>query len=57
MLEKILKLFKEYKILSIDELKEKLVLESAKDFVELIKNIQKLEQRLKITQLPNEKFI
>ena len=57
MLEKIEKIFKEDKVLSIEDLKEKLNIESAKEFVELVKNVGKLERKLTITQLPNEKFL
>ena len=57
MLEKIEKIFKEEKVLSIEDLKEKLNIESAKDFVELVKHVGKLERKLAITQLPNEKFL
>ena len=57
MLEKIEKIFKEEKVLSIEDLKEKLNIESAKDFVELVKHVGKLERKLTITQLPNEKFL
>ena len=57
MLEKIEKIFKEEKVLSIEDLKEKLNIESAKDFVELVKNVGKLERKLAITQLPSEKFL
>ena len=57
MLEKIEKIFKEEKVLSIEDLKEKLNIESAKEFVELVKNVGKLERKLAITQLPNEKFL
>ena len=42
MSEIILSLFKEHKVLSIEDLKEKLNIESAKDFVELIKHVEKL---------------
>ena len=57
MLEKIEKIFKEDKVLSIEDLKEKLNIDSAKEFVELVKNVGKLERKLVITQLPNEKFL
>ena len=57
MSEIILSLFKEHKVLSIEDLKEKLNIESAKDFVELIKHVEKLEQKSTIVQLPNEKFL
>ena len=57
MLEKIINLFKQYKVLSIEDLKEKLEVESAKDFVELVKFVGKLEQKSTIIQLPNEKFL
>ena len=57
MLEKIEKIFKEEKVLSIEDLKEKLNIDSAKEFVELVKNVEKLERKLTITQLPNEKFL
>ena len=57
MLEKIEKIFKEEKVLSIEDLKEKLNIESAKEFVELVKNVEKLERKLVVTQLPNEKFL
>ena len=57
MLEKIEKIFREEKVLSIEDLKEKLNIESAKEFVELVKNVGKLERKLTITQLPNEKFL
>ena len=53
MSEIILSLFKEHKVLSIEDLKEKLNIESAKDFVELIKYVEKLEQKSTIVQLPN----
>ena len=56
MLEKIINLFKQYKVLSIEDLKEKLEVESAKDFVELVKYVGKLEQKSTIIQLPNEKI-
>ena len=39
MLEKIEKIFKEDKVLSIEDLKEKLNIDSAKEFVELVKNV------------------
>ena len=57
MLEKIINLFKQYKVLSIEDLKEKLEVESTKDFVELVKFVGKLEQKSTIIQLPNEKFL
>ena len=57
MLEKIENIFKKEKILSIEDLKERLNIESAKEFVELVKNVGKLERKLAITQLPNEKFL
>ncbi|MGX7111214.1 ribonuclease R [Gemella cuniculi] len=57
MVENILRLFRENKILSVEELKEKLNIESAKEFVALIKKIGRLEERMIITQLPNEKFL
>ncbi len=57
MSEIILSLFKEHKVLIIEDLKEKLNIESAKDFVELIKHVEKLEQKSTIVQLPNEKFL
>ncbi|MGX7068401.1 ribonuclease R [Gemella bergeri] len=57
MLDNILKLFKKYGVLSIDDLKEKLAVSSAKTFVELVKCLEKLEQRAIIIQLPNEKFL
>ena len=37
MLEKIEKIFKEEKVLSIEDLKERLNIESAKEFVDLVK--------------------
>ena len=57
MLENIINLFKQYKVLSIEDLKEKLEVESAKDFVELVKYVGKLEHKSTIMQLPNEKFL
>ena len=57
MLEKIEKIFKDKKVISIEDLKESLNIESAKEFVELVKNVGKLERKLVITQLPNEKFL
>ena len=57
MLENIINLFKQYKVLSIEDLKEKLEVESAKDFVELVKFVGKLEHKSTIMQLPNEKFL
>lgn len=57
MFERLAKLFQEQKILSIDDLKEKLEIENSKEFVALIKNIEKLSAQKKIAQLKNEKFI
>ena len=57
MLERIEKIFREEKVLSIEDLKEKLDIESAKEFVELVKNVGKLERKLVVTQLPNENFL
>lgn len=57
MLDKILNLFKKEKVLGIEDLKERLEVETSKDFVELVKQIGKLEQKMTIVQLPNEKFL
>ena len=51
MLEKIEKIFKEEKVLSIEDLKERLNIESAKEFVELVKNVGKLERATNLTFL------
>ncbi|MBU0278907.1 ribonuclease R [Gemella sp. zg-1178] len=57
MKEKIIQLFKEYKILDIEKIKEKLYIEDSKSFVDLIKNIEELTRKKLIIQIKNEKFI
>ncbi|MBF0715460.1 ribonuclease R [Gemella palaticanis] len=56
-MNKIIIELEENKILSVEELKEKLNIEDSKQFVELIKNIEKLTRKKQIVQLKNEKFI
>ncbi|MBF0713865.1 ribonuclease R [Gemella sp. GH3] len=57
MLEEILKIFKKEKVLSVEELKDIMLLTNSKQFVELIKNIEKLILKKELIQLKNDKFL
>ncbi|MDO4813983.1 MAG: ribonuclease R [Gemella sp.] len=56
-MEKIIGLFEKRTVLSMDEIKEELNIEDSRDFVELIKNIEKLIKNRLVVQLKNEKFL
>ncbi len=57
MTDSILKLFETKKVLSIEEIKEQLEVVDSRDFVELIKNVEKLTRNYILVQLKNEKFL
>ncbi|MBF0710114.1 MULTISPECIES: ribonuclease R [unclassified Gemella] len=56
-MERLIKLFEKNKIISMDELKSTLLVDSSKDFVKLIKNVEKLIKNEELVQLKNEKFL
>lgn len=57
MKNKIISIFEKNLVQSIEELRENLNIYNSVDFVELIKNIEKLTRNKKILQLKNEKFL
>lgn len=54
---KFIELFKKNRVLSMDELRDMLLIDNSKDFVELIKNVEKLVKNGILVQLKNEKFL
>ncbi len=57
MEEKLKKIFYEFKILNIEKIKEYLDIKTGKEFVKLIKILEKLTRENFIIQIKNEKFV
>ena len=57
MEEKLKRIFYEFKILNIEKIKEYLDIKTGKEFVKLIKILEKLTRENFIIQIKNEKFV